>query len=63
MLTGENGLLTKAKETKKATEISKYYEKIELIREEVKMVKVTELAITEVMDADNKGQKANAIYK
>ena len=39
MLTGENGLLTKAANAKKETEISKYYEKIELIRAELRLQK------------------------
>lgn len=37
MLTGENGLLTKAKKAKEETEVAKYYEKIEIIRTELRL--------------------------
>ncbi len=37
MLTGENGILTKATNAKKETEINQYYEKIELVRTELRL--------------------------
>lgn len=39
MLTGNNGILAKARKAKEETEVAKYYEKIELIRNEMRMKK------------------------
>lgn len=65
LLTGENGLVTKAKEAEKATKISKYYEKIELIREEVRLDNkdYTPATLDQLQDKFNSDKQADWVKK